>query len=326
MKGFAMGKELYDNTPRPVRPADYSDRQLSIIKRTVAADCNNDEFNLFIEVARRHGLDPFRRQVYAIVYNKDKKDKRKMSIVTGIDGFRAVASRSGTYRPGDEPDVVLNPDEVDPKTNPLGIEYAEATIFKLAPDGKFYEVRAKAYWSEYAPLKEEWANTGEVWADSGKPKKRPTGKYTLDRGMWVKMPRVMIAKCAEAKAIRKGWPEDLSGIYAPEEVSRTLDDADAVDRVTQFQEDERKRKLSGGAEGIAFCMKYGAPIEFIEPGALADRLAERVGEIAVPDDLDYFLVSNRESLRHFWAHSPNDAIEVKKLIEKKAAEIGYQLK
>jgi hypothetical protein len=30
------------------------------------------------------------------------------------------------------------------------------------------------------------------------------------------MPFLMLAKCAEAQAIRKGWPEDLSNTFAGE--------------------------------------------------------------------------------------------------------------
>lgn len=81
----------------------YSRAQIDLIKRTVAADCDHTEFDLFMEVARRIGLDPFRKQIYAVVYNKDKPERRKMSIITGIDGYRAVAARSDRYRPDDQP-------------------------------------------------------------------------------------------------------------------------------------------------------------------------------------------------------------------------------
>ena len=73
---------------RASQPINYTGKQMELIKRTVAADCNNTEFDLFLEVARRIGLDPFRKQIYAVVYSKDKPDKRKMSIITGIDGYR----------------------------------------------------------------------------------------------------------------------------------------------------------------------------------------------------------------------------------------------
>jgi hypothetical protein len=45
-----------------------------------------------------------------------------------------------------------------------------------------------------------------VWTDN-----QPTERKVLDKsGRWADMPFLMLAKCAEAQAIRKGWPEDLS--------------------------------------------------------------------------------------------------------------------
>src|SRR5689334_9788452 len=117
-----MNQLAVQNTVVPIRPRDYAPSQLALIQRTVAADCEPTEFNLFMEVARRVGLDPFRRQIYAVVYNKDKPKKRRMSIITGIDGFRAVAARSGNYRP-DENEAEITYDEAlkNPLSNPHGI-------------------------------------------------------------------------------------------------------------------------------------------------------------------------------------------------------------
>ena len=76
------------------RLVEYDARQTALIRRTLTDQrdpLTEDEFALFIEVAKRTGLDPFRRQVYAI------KRAGKMSIQTGIDGFRVLAQRSGEY-------------------------------------------------------------------------------------------------------------------------------------------------------------------------------------------------------------------------------------
>jgi phage recombination protein Bet len=97
-------------TPSPLRPRDYDPAQLALIRRTVAADTTADEFNMFIEIAKRAGLDPFRRQLYCIVYSKDKPDKRKVTFITGIDGFRAVAARNRDYRPDDEEPTIVYDD------------------------------------------------------------------------------------------------------------------------------------------------------------------------------------------------------------------------
>src|SRR4051812_13923504 len=95
----------------PIRPGtDYTGAQLALIKRTVAKDTNSDEFDLFMSVARMKGLDPFSKQISAIVFNKAKADKRNMSIITTIDGMRAIAGRSNRYRPDeDEPEFTYDP-------------------------------------------------------------------------------------------------------------------------------------------------------------------------------------------------------------------------
>ena len=82
--------------------SEFSDRQLELIRRTVAADCNPQEFDLFCEVARRTGLDPFRKQISAIVFSKGDESKRKMAIITTIDGLRTIAARSRRYRPDED--------------------------------------------------------------------------------------------------------------------------------------------------------------------------------------------------------------------------------
>ena len=107
----------------------FTGRQLELIRHTVAKDCTPDEFNLFIAVAQRAGLDPFRRQLSALVFNKKTPDRRRMAIIRGIDGLRAIAARSGRYRSNEtEPEISYLPDLKGP-TNPLGVEKAVVRIF-----------------------------------------------------------------------------------------------------------------------------------------------------------------------------------------------------
>ncbi len=84
---------------RGAADATYDPRTLALIRRTVAAGCSDDEFNLFMHTARHLGLDPLRRQIYAFIDDAGRPGRRRMAIITGIDGFRTIAARSGNYRP-----------------------------------------------------------------------------------------------------------------------------------------------------------------------------------------------------------------------------------
>jgi RecT family len=88
-----------DLTPIVSLPALYNPRDLALIRRTVANDTTDDEFALFIHWARSLRLDPLRRQVHAFVFHKHDPKKRRLSLVTYIEGVRAIAARAGNYRP-----------------------------------------------------------------------------------------------------------------------------------------------------------------------------------------------------------------------------------
>lgn len=302
-------------TVEPLRPRDYSAQQLDLIRRTVAKDCDRDEFDLFVEVARRVGLDPFRKQIYAVVYNKDKPDKRKMSIITGIDGFRGVAARNKDYRPDEEePEIVFDEAAKDPATNPLGIVKATVKAFKFGPDRQWYPVVGVAYWDEFAPLIEEWA-------ENDKGKWRPTGVFTLpNNSNWRRMGRVMLPKCAEAQALRKGWPEDLSGVYAPEEMDRMAVDITASAAVEKFEQDKRMQ-LIGAANTTPIVWKLGEPVEQVPVGELHDRIEKFAASTESPAELEHWRDTNKVGLNQFWGYSKNDALDAKRIIEERIAAL-----
>lgn len=152
-----------------------------LIKRTVCAGyISDDEFELFLHTCSRTGLDPLMKQIYSIPRDSTR------STQTGIDGFRLIADRTGKYAPGQ--DAVY-------EYNDKG-ELIRATAFvkKMTPDGVWHEVTGSVSLKEYLP---------------GKPGK-----------CWKQMPEVMLSKCAEARALRKAFPADLSGIYVHEEMAQ----------------------------------------------------------------------------------------------------------
>lgn len=285
-------------------PALYDGKQLDLIRRTVAKDTNPAEFEQFIHICRAVRLDPLRRQIYCFVFNANKPDKRQMTIVTSIGGYRAIADRTSHYRPG-LTDVIVDKDLIDAKINPKGISHAIATVYKFA-QGEWHAVTERADWDEFAPLKEIWEND------------QPTGHYQLDpkKDGWKRMPRVMIEKCAEAKALRRGWPDDFAGLAVEEEIDklRTID-ATATELVEQAQREQRF-ELIGGKSALTIDWCDGSELQRIPAGKFGDQvLAYIAANKDEPAALLLWADRNRHALKEYWALDKSGALEVKRALE-----------
>lgn len=284
--------------------ATYDGKQLDLIRRTVAKDCNAAEFDQFIHICRAVRLDPLRRQIYAFVFNANRADKRQMTIVTAIGGYRAIADRTGNYRPG-PCDVVIDETFVDPATNPKGISHATATVYKFA-HGDWHPVTDTAYWDEFAPLK-------EIWQDD-----KPTGKYVLDpkKDGWKRMPRVMLEKCAEAKALRRAWPDDFAGLALQEEVDRahTLDLT--ATELAEHAAQENRFQAIGGRNALTVDWCDGQALQRVPAGQFGDQALAYIRDNAdEPLAVLTWSDRNRETLKEYWALDKSGALAVKAAIE-----------
>jgi phage recombination protein Bet len=194
-------------------PVDgFTREQVDLIKRTIAKDASDDELKLFLYQAKRTGLDPFARQIH---FTKRKSDgESRATIVVGIDGYRLVAERTGKYAGNDEPVYETNDDGKPVK--------ARVTVWKLV-DGQRCPFSASALWDEYAP-------------------KGGAGF------MWNKMPFLMLGKVAEALALRKAFPADLSGIYVQEEMDQAADEPKRSTVVATTPALEAPKPANGTAE------------------------------------------------------------------------------
>lgn len=179
--------------------------QMDLLKRTYANEgLSQDEFMLFAYQATRSGLDPMARQIYVTKgksYTKrdGTKVEGKMTVGTTIDGLRLIAERTGKYQGQTEPVWVAN-DTITSSNNPAKLEYAKVGVYR---DGFKEPCYGIAFWDEYAQ-KGKNSNNG--------------GEYLI--GNWAKMPRLMLAKCAEALALRKAFPQELSGLYTNDEMGK----------------------------------------------------------------------------------------------------------
>jgi phage recombination protein Bet len=169
---------------------DDIDSKKDLLKRTIFKGASDDELELFFMVCKRTGLDPFMKQIYPVPRWDKNANRNVMTMQTSIDGFRLIAERTGRYCPGREP--MHNYDENK------RIVSATAYVKKLTSDGTWHEVAATAYYQEYVQKGKE-----------GNPSK-----------FWAQMPHLMIAKCAEALALRRAFPAELSGIYTKDEMNQ----------------------------------------------------------------------------------------------------------
>jgi phage recombination protein Bet len=156
--------------------------QVDMVRQHVAPQLNDSELAYFLEVARSVGLNPLRKQIYAV------KRGNRFTTQVSIDGYRAIAHRTGQLVGCSEPEFTYDSN---------GRLYsAKVTVKRLHPSGLVCEYAHVAFFDEYCQ----------------------TDKSGRATGLWPKMPHTMLAKCAEACAHRKGFPEELAGIYTTEEM------------------------------------------------------------------------------------------------------------
>lgn len=303
---------------------DFTAPQLRVIRHTVAGDTNDTEFDLFLEACRSYKLDPFRKQIHAVVYSKDDPKKRKMSIIVSRDGLRVIAQRCGDYRPASEPAQIIYDETLIGPANPKGIVSATVRLWKQDNRGEWFPVIGEAYWDEFAPIRQEakdgydWVDTGDVWPDTGKPKKRkvPRGNEVVasldSSGNWARMPIVMITKCSESQALRAGWPDQFGGLYVEEEMDRHAVELTAAEELQAYEREQNQLRLGG--PGLMFVFDNTGVLDKVPLGQVHDRCMAFLRE-ATPEEAHAFTIRNAQSLREFWAHDKAAALDVKERLE-----------
>lgn len=170
----------------------FNDKQLAALQQLGVANASRADLAIFFHQCAKTGLDPFAKQIYLI------ERQGKQTIQTGIDGFRLIARRASDRakqslgygdtqwcgKDGVWTDVWLS---ADPPAA------SKVTIYRAGDS-----FPGVALLSEYIGTKRD-GSANSMW--SGKP-------------------ALMLAKCAEALALRKAFPQDLSGIFIAEEMAQ----------------------------------------------------------------------------------------------------------
>jgi phage recombination protein Bet len=217
----------------------WNEAQLAVLRQIGgnAERASQGDLQVFHHVCSRTGLDPFAGQVRLVgrqqkVWDPESRTETRewrFTIQTGIDGYRTLARRAA-----DRADVDLEYGDTEwcdsagnwtpvwtKATAPAG---ARVTVLR---DGLRFP--AVALYAEYVQTK-----------GNGEPNQ-----------MWQKMPAGQLAKCAEALALRKAFPQDLSDVYADEEMAQADNPATIEGEVVPTPGRRERRRRDGLGDALA---------------------------------------------------------------------------
>lgn len=196
---------------------------VSVLQNSLYPGADIGSVQMVLNYCAAAGLDPMQKPVHIVPIWDSKAKRMRDVIMPGIGLYRTQAARSGNYAGVSEaeygPDITEKIGGVD-VTYPA---WCKVSVKRLLPNGQIAEFSATERW------KENYAVKGGA------------DKSIAPNAMWQKRPYAQLAKCAEAQALRKAFPEFGSAATADEMEGKEID-MGAAEVVT---EPEKPAELPG---------------------------------------------------------------------------------
>ncbi len=227
------------------------------------------------------GLDPMQKPVHIVpMWDKNTKAMRDV-VMPGIGLYRTQAARSGQYAGVTDPEFGPDVTETIGGVEITFPAWCKVTVKRLLGN-QVVEFAAREFW------KENYATAGK---DSAAP-----------NAMWKKRPYGQIAKCAEAQALRKAFPEFGSAPTADEMEGREFETEAAPakqERVIEqvfYPDDQFKTNLPKWTQLIQSRKKTADQIikTVQSKNALSDEQIKTINSIKPPEPIEGEVMTEEE--------------------------------
>ena len=227
------------------------------------------------------GLDPMQKPVHIVpIWDKNSKAMRDV-VMPGIGLYRTQAARSGQYAGVTDPEFGPDVTETIGGVEITFPAWCKVTVKRLLGN-QVVEFAAREFW------KENYATAGK---DSAAP-----------NAMWKKRPYGQIAKCAEAQALRKAFPEFGSAPTADEMEGREFETEAAPakqERVIEqvfYPDDQFKTNLPKWTQLIQSRKKTADQIikTVQSKNALSDEQIKTINSIKPPEPIEGEVMTEEE--------------------------------
>lgn len=190
------------------------DELIGVLENSLYPGAQRNSIKMIIGYCRASSLDPMQKPVHIVPIWDSKAQTMRDVVMPGIGLYRSQASRSGEYAGVTEPDFGEDVTETLGGAEITYPKWCRVVVKRLLPNGTIVEFAAKELWKENYAVK------------GGKD------KSIAPNAMWSRRPYAQLAKCAEAQALRKAFPEFCAQPTADEMEGKEYDITNEVQVVT----------------------------------------------------------------------------------------------